>query len=644
MEKLINKIYIKHYRGFKTDEELCLELSEPQKISFLVGPNNSGKSLITRLFSVFNFSMVGRGDDYFNDTALYTDHDYFELNTSDPLEFRFEINSRSIRSTDPDLARLRSIPELSLCIKVIKNKDRSNLCVYLKAGQIESHNFTVDPQDKLVHRYNEKFSQYAKMSKDESRRSCIQLYEELKKKILVFDSIRAFDRINGSSFFVSGSGLIEWIEKNVNPGEIIAVKRKVKNWLSYDFNLEAPQYVGADKNDKTLTFEFEDYLKLSSKEVGTGYTMLYILLAEIARNTKEIIIIDEIESHLQPGLIRILMKIIRNHGSAQYIIATHSPTVMESSIEGDLLYRFKKTGKNCSFEGFFRDHTTTSSKDAKILREVCNELGIVPGDALLSNTVIWVEGPSEVFWIRAWLNSYLPIYKTNNRLRSNLIEGLHYSILMTGGNSIAHLSFSENEMYLDEIEEEFPLHVLRVNPNPFVMIDSDNASTTSRKYRRMLQIAKELNEQNSLNASLDSYPENELINNLSNIPNLWILKGRELENYVHPQLLKDFYIERSNQNSSKITGTENCVNWDPFSTTKGVGSLLEERGISHVSSKSGTIAHKDALARYVFNKCSLVHFEEKPNGILQPNPSMLIDLKKNLDKLITYIIKVCGVS
>ena len=79
------------------------------------------------------------------------------------------------------------------------------------------------------------------------------------------------------------------------------------------------------------------------------------------------------------------------------------------------------------------------------LREVCNELGVIPGDALLSNTVIWVEGPSEMFWLRAWLKNYFPVYKEEHGIECNLIEGLHFSILMTGGSNIAHYGFQEEK-------------------------------------------------------------------------------------------------------------------------------------------------------------------------------------------------------
>jgi hypothetical protein len=103
--------------------------------------------------------------------------------------------------------------------------------------------------------------------------------------------------------------------------------------------------------------------------------------------------------------------------------------------------------------------------------EICNELGVLPSDVLLNNSVIWVEGPSEVFWIRTWLKTYCEYLIQQGKLNFYLLEGLHYSLLMTGGSSISHYFFGEDVFSLEDIEEDKLLKVLKVNPNLFVVID-----------------------------------------------------------------------------------------------------------------------------------------------------------------------------
>jgi hypothetical protein len=211
---------------------------------------------------------------------------------------------------------------------------------------------------------------------------------------------------------------------------------------------------------------------------------------EIVRNKKTLFIIDKIESHLQPGLIRKLMSIIKSHRGAQFIISTHSAIVMETATADDHLYRTQKVSRECNISGFFR-RQSGNPNGVKIAREVSNELGVIPGDALLTNCVIWVEGPSEMFWLRTWLKNYLEKLRTDGSINFSILGGLHYSILRTGGSTISNYSFDEGEQDVQSIDEDLLLKVLRVNPNPFVMIDS--ASTRSKKALRQLRIARELN-------------------------------------------------------------------------------------------------------------------------------------------------------
>lgn len=645
MRKMINSIYVKNYRAF--NEGQTLELADLQKITFLIGPNNSGKSLIARVFSIFDFEMRDTITSNFFTINHFSDYDFHKICTDSPIEIEFKLNTKFFTSTrDVDLAKVRHLSDLSLCFKIIKNRNQCFWLYYLSSSQIDSHTLIMDSDD-FKSTYNAEFTTVSSLMKEDVERLCIRIFKEIQNSILVFDPIRSFDRQGNAAFSVSGGELIKWLDEKENPSLIRKAKLQVKDWLEHEFNLEAPEDVQSSKDRKSMEFIFKDGLVFSSAEIGTGYTMLYILLMEIFRKSKRLIIIDEIESHLQPGLIRVLMRIIRD-SQAQYIITTHSPTVMESSREGDFLYRFKKINGASIFEGFFRHHSSNEQSDAKIMREVCNELGIIPGDALLSNVVIWVEGPSEILWLRTLLKHYYPKFRDERGLTENLIEGLHYSIVMTGGGLIANYEFSEDEKYVSELSEGELLKVLRVNPNSFVMIDSDNVNTSSEKYRRMMRIARELNNQNKLHKVLNSksLSDEEVESKRENIPNLWILKGKELENYAHPELLKNFYEERSSFPTSNIAGVENCNDWDVFSETEGVGAILERRGIKNIKADNGAIKskHKIDFARYMFNNFSPDHLDVDPQEGLCPNVEMMEDLLGNLDKLLEYIANINGLK
>lgn len=633
MNKFIDCIYIKNYRGFK--EEQIMELSENGHITFLIGCNNTGKSLITRLLSMLPKELKKINQCY--EITEINDTDFHMFNTSEDIELKFIINKSYIMSNviifgnrDEYATWINKFDKIVLNIYFSKTEDSFKMELAI------SEDFQTTKYDNpLTSKYDIDVNDLISISEI--------LYFEIVKNVLVFDSIRSFDRI-GYKNRISGNEIIEWLTDSKDYAKKQMSKQDVLTWIRDRFNLDVPLSVEPSMDKKELNFVFDGQLKLNSSEVGTGYTMLYILLMEISRNSKRIIVIDEIESHLQPGIIRALMDIIQEQSDTQFIISTHAPTVISASRESDYLYKFIKTKSACKFEGFFRNYND-GSKSAKILREVYNDLGVIPANILLSNCIIWVEGPSEVFWIRAWLREYLNFIKEDGT-NLTLVEGLHYSILMTGGSNISHLSFKESEEKIDSIEEEEMLRVLRVNPNPFVIIDSDNMKVGTGKYNRTVRIAKEINCQNLLNSQMYSdekfkdkifHNDEDVGKNLNSIPNFWIMKGKELENYCHPDIIKSFYTGRASASASKITGVDKCTNWDVFSTTQGVGGTLSDRGVTNVDKPSGTIRHKDELARFVYNNLKADHFRDKVDGMEKANADMLKDLKSNLDKLIAYI-------
>ncbi|BCG59086.1 ATP-dependent nuclease [Paenibacillus sp. URB8-2] len=640
MSYFIKQISIEHYRGVKNKQVLLL--SKRNHATFIVGPNNSGKSLLARLVRIFQYNLDGQVKNTMKFAAeKITDNDFYNLDTSNPIVMDFTIdNSNLVHYQDPNLNKLVKFDETEMVIQIHKcgKQYLGNICIGIDG--VRSH-IATNKNQSLEIAFNTEFLNSVGINDEEVVKICNALYSIFQGSILVFDPIRAFDRAGEDSITVSGYELVNWLNETEHLSEKRTAKDKVKQYIEKQLHLDSPVAVSSNVNQKELRFTFSGNMELSSREVGTGYTMLYILLMELVRNKKMLIIIDEIESHLQPGIVREVMKVIKQIGSAQFIISTHSPIAIETATEEDYLYRSQKIEGACSFSGFFK-HVGSDPSGSRISREICNELGVLPGDVLLSNSVIWVEGPSEVFWLRTWIKTYCEYLISQGKLNTYLLEGLHYSLLMTGGSTISHYSFEEAVISLDDIEEDTLLKVLKVNPNPFVVIDSDRTTKDSQKYKRFIRIAKELNRQNRTHYLLnDCVIDNEdnIESQTDQIPNLWILSGRELENYTHPELLKKFYSQREQHPSSQISGSLSVSDWDVFSSSEGAGRILESRGLTGVAAKSGTIKHKDELARYIYNNFEVKHLL-KQSIIPQPNAAMIDDLIKGLDKIIAYIKKV----
>jgi len=91
-----------------------------------------------------------------------------------------------------------------------------------------------------------------------------------------------------------------------------------------------------------------------------------------------------------------------------------------------------------------------------------------------ANSIIWVEGPSDRIYINNWIKS----------VDSELIEGIHYSIMFYGGRLLSHLSAD------DESIEEFIL-LRRLNRHISVVIDSDRTKKGERINKTKSRVCKE---------------------------------------------------------------------------------------------------------------------------------------------------------
>ena len=202
---------------------------------------------------------------------------------------------------------------------------------------------------------------------------------------------------------------------------------------------------------------------------------------------------------------------------------------------------------------------------------ICEDLGYHPSDLLQANCIIWVEGPSDRIYLNYWIAA----------INSELIEGIHYSIMFYGGRLASHLSNRD----IDEEVEDFIL-LRRLNRRGMIVIDSDRSKKGAR-----INATK-----TRLQAEFDQSPGH-----------AWITDGREIENYIPPvQLTAAINSEIPYaQVMSSMSKYDNCL------------KIKGKKG-------SETQASKIDIARYVTKN-------------YQPDFSIL-DLKKQVDKIIRFVI------
>ncbi len=175
-------------------------------------------------------------------------------------------------------------------------------------------------------------------------------------------------------------------------------------------------------------------------------------------------------------------------------MTTHSNIVIDlyNSLEKTQIFHINK------IEGKTKISSIIKQFDFK---KILDDLDVRASDILQSNGIIWVEGPSD----RTYLNKWLSL------LDNTLVEGYHYSIMFYGGRLLSNLSFD-----YDLINDEL-IPLLKLNTNSFVVMDRDGKSVSQKLNDTKLRIQSELG------------------NN-----NVWVTKGREIENYISNNTINEW--------------------------------------------------------------------------------------------------------
>ncbi len=129
-------------------------------------------------------------------------------------------------------------------------------------------------------------------------------------------------------------------------------------------------------------------LGFSLEECGTGVGQVLAILY-IAHNvdTPMTIIIDEPQSFLHPGAARKLIEILQNYSAHQYIIATHSPTIISAAGARSITM---VTQENSESSLQILDVTKVEHQSLYL-----NSIGARLADVFGYDRILWVEGKTE---------------------------------------------------------------------------------------------------------------------------------------------------------------------------------------------------------------------------------------------------------
>ena len=351
----------------------------------------------------------------------------------------------------------------------------------------------------------------------------VKINNKIPKRILAERNILPEDNDNSMSIDSNGNGITRIITNYLNRDRYdenlvkVNLLNKLNEIMGEDetFTEIITQQVETSTGTKWEIFlreEGKGRISLSNSGSGLKTILMVLVYTILIPNVEKkdisnyLFLFEELENNLHPSLQRRLLKYLEEltKDGATFFLTTHSNVTLDSYQNSDLI-------NILHVQKEYDDKVTVNNITSKIQKNtILNDLGVKASDLLQSNGIIWVEGPSDRIYINKWLEM-----SSLGELR----EGKDYQCVFYGGRLLSNLSLNEEKELID---------LLNVNRNAIIVLDSDKKNINSSLNKTKKRI-------------LDEAKKNGIMT--------WVTKGREIENYIPENILKNYY----GKEQSKLT-------------------------------------------------------------------------------------------
>lgn len=507
-------IYIKGlaiggYRSFADYQEIV----GLEKVNIFIGKNNSGKTSLLRLIQLGLAKWLAGVVPSFDslDASVFTNQKM--------IIWGFKPNYRMIPNVAYD------DPNTGEFIRVLRDSD--SLLVF-QTQLINNPKRTDFVPDKWPHQAK-KVWERSQMTTVNNSLFCsisttkreITLTDGKKIKvdypqIYYISSMRHMEEGDFSEFELDGKGLEsileEWqvtqaakILKVCNLLGKITGERAVKLIIKTDTEGHKELRMTSETNKASRTLS----------HLGIGVQQTIMLATMCLKYERAIICLEEPELHMHPAMQRYFIDFLLETDN-QYFLTTHSAQIIDTSIRNP---KWRDDISVFNLQQDYSGRTTVTPIDAARKQDLfvaLSGIGYKASDLLQSNSVLWVEGPSDKDYINLWLRKWVEYYNSRNEDPLPLLEeGNHYSIVFYGGGSITHLKSEDSD---DDYEFNVLEKLLPLNRNTFVLADSDQGSGDWDLRKGKLRAKMELFGGGEPKPGWIRFG--------------WITDGREIENYI----------------------------------------------------------------------------------------------------------------